>query len=93
MPCHVLHGDGTRLRLMFGTDRHMIVRAEDYKKFFKRYLNAYSNHYSEPETNHFVGGNAIHFLGLQPGGKAREHLYQYYTNNELNIPAWWDQMG
>ena len=76
-------------RLMFGTDSHMIVRTKDYKKFFKRYLNAYSDHFSESETNLFIGQNAVKFLGLQPGGKNRERLYQFYTRNELQFPQWW----
>ena len=80
-------------RLMFGTDWHMIVRTKGYKKFYKRYLKTYSAHFTESETDQFVAGNAIRFLGLQPGEKGRERLYQYYTRNGLEFPAWWNQVG
>lgn len=76
-------------RFMYGSDFHMIVRAEDNKKFMKRYLDAYSDHFNEGNTTLFMSGNARRFLGLLPGGENRNRLYQFYTRNELELPGWW----
>jgi len=77
-------------RLMYGSDYHMIVRAEDNKMFYKRYLDAYSDHFNEAETNQFIGGDAIEFLRLRPGDQNRNRLYQFYTRNEIECPVWWN---
>ena len=35
-----------------------------------------------------LGGNAMRFLGLHPGGKNRERLKTYYSNHDIEPPKW-----
>jgi hypothetical protein len=47
-----------------------------------------ANFYSEEEIGDFLGGNALEFLGLLPGGKNRERLKDFYARKKIPLPNW-----
>jgi hypothetical protein len=44
--------------------------------------------FTEEEIDRFLGGNALEFLGLLPGGKNRERLENFYAKKKIAPPKW-----
>jgi predicted TIM-barrel fold metal-dependent hydrolase len=77
-------------RLLFGIDWHVIKRVANFENFKDRYIEVLKNEslFSDDEIDAFLGGNALKFLGLLPGGKNRERLSQFYQTQSIDPPAW-----
>ncbi|MHC5037887.1 MAG: amidohydrolase family protein [Planctomycetota bacterium] len=79
-------------RLLFGIDWHIVKRVRNYPDFLRCYLDVLQGDalFSEEEIADFLGGNALRFLGLTPGGKNRERLRAFYRTHGINPPAWFE---
>ncbi len=77
-------------RLLFGTDWHVLKRVKNYKKFKDGYVEVlkHSNLFTDAEIEDSLGGNAMNFLGLLPGGKNRQRLQNFYTKKGITPPKW-----
>ena len=85
-------------KLLFGIDWHVITRIPGYKDFVSTYLELLkeTGSFSSTEIADFMGGNALHFLGLlRPGTSARSgwtrnrtRLRFFYKRNEMKPPKW-----
>lgn len=77
-------------RLLFGIDWHVVKRVKNYKNFKDKYVEMlkHKNLFTHNEIDDFLGGNALIFLGLQPGGKNRERLDKFYKDNKIDPPKW-----
>jgi predicted TIM-barrel fold metal-dependent hydrolase len=85
-------------RLLFGIDWHVISRVENFRDFKCKYIELLidGNIFSEEEIDDFLGGNALHFLGLLPLGtkakdgwsKNRQRLADFYKTNHIKPPLW-----
>jgi predicted TIM-barrel fold metal-dependent hydrolase len=77
-------------RLLFGIDWHVIKRLENFGTFKEKYFEVLKNEglFSDEQIEDFLGGNALRFLGLLPGGKNRERLENFYEKNEIDPPKW-----
>ena len=77
-------------RLLFGIDWHIIKRLRNYKNFKSKYVQVLKHHnlFTDDEIGDFLGGNALNFLGLLPGGKNRARLEKFYDDNNIDKPEW-----
>ena len=77
-------------KILFGIDWHVIKRVRNFKKFKDKYVRMlrHKNLFTEDEIDNFLGGNALNFLGLLPGGKNRLRLEKFYKDNNINQPEW-----
>jgi predicted TIM-barrel fold metal-dependent hydrolase len=85
-------------RLLYGTDWHVITRMDHFQDFQERYLHMgkQGNIFSDGEADNFLGGNALHFLGLLPKSapfnrgwtKNRERLAKFYKKHKIRPPGW-----
>jgi hypothetical protein len=85
-------------KLLFGIDWHVITRVDNFESFKDKYLEVLTdgNLFSDGEIEDFLGGNALHFLGLLPldtkpedgWTKNRKRLQSFYRDNEIEPPAW-----
>jgi len=85
-------------RLLFGIDWHVITRADNFDGFKDRYLQVLGEEdiFASDEIEDFLGGNALHFLGLLPLGTPAElgwtgnraRLQSFYDDNHIDPPAW-----
>jgi predicted TIM-barrel fold metal-dependent hydrolase len=77
-------------RLLYGSDWHVLRRVRSFESFMKHYITVLrqANFYAEEEIGDFLGGNALEFLGLLPGGKNRERLEDFYTRKKIPLPNW-----
>ncbi|MGB2698541.1 MAG: amidohydrolase family protein, partial [Candidatus Zixiibacteriota bacterium] len=77
-------------RLLFGTDWHVLKRVRNYKKFKDGYVEVlkHNNLFTDAEIKDFLGGNALKFLGLLPGGKNRKRLEEFYNAHKIAQPKW-----
>jgi len=77
-------------RLLFGTDWHVLKRVKNYEDFMESYVKVlkHVNPFTDEEIDDFLGGNALKFLGLLPGGKNRERLEKFYKKKEIDPPEW-----
>ncbi|MBN1780364.1 amidohydrolase family protein [bacterium] len=84
------HLDKLRKRILYGSDWQVLCRVRNYRSFMKAYVNVMEKTgFYDKETMHdFLGGNAMTFLGLVPGGKNRERLTAFYRRNKLEPPKW-----
>jgi hypothetical protein len=90
-------------KTLFGIDWHVITRAENHEQFKDRYVGVLGdeNIFTDEEIAGFLGGNALHFLGLLPIGtdpsvgwtKNRERLQRFYRDNNINPPDWFTATG
>jgi predicted TIM-barrel fold metal-dependent hydrolase len=77
-------------RLLYGSDWHVLRRVRSFESFMRHYIAVLeqANFYSEEEIGDFLGGNALEFLGLLPGGKNRERLKDFYAKKKIPLPNW-----
>ena len=87
-----------RKRLLFGIDWHVITRLEHYPDFKEKYLEVLTdgNLFPSDAIEDFLGGNALHFLGLLPLDTKpedgwtgnRKRLQSFYKAEQIEPPAW-----
>jgi predicted TIM-barrel fold metal-dependent hydrolase len=76
-------------RLLFGIDWHVVKRAENYATFKDRYVEVLKEvRFTDEEIDDFLGGNALRFLGLLPGGQNRRRLGKFYKAQGITPPEW-----
>ena len=85
-------------KLLFGIDWHVITRMENFVDFKDKYIEVLTEGdlFTDDDIENFLGGNALHFLGLLPlwtnpddgWTKNRERLQRFYQNNAIDPPAW-----
>ncbi len=76
-------------RLLFGIDWHVVKRAENYATFRDRYVEVLKEvRFTDEEIDDFLGGNALRFLGLLPGGQNRNRLKKFYKAQGITPPDW-----
>jgi predicted TIM-barrel fold metal-dependent hydrolase len=75
-----------RDRLLYGTDFHLLGREPGYEAFYARNVAQMQAALGVPDLKGFLGGNAVRFLGLEPGRKARARLEKFYTDH-MKSPA------
>ncbi len=83
-------------RLLFGTDWQVLLKEPNYRKFKENYVEVLSkennndkdHRFNNDEIENFLGGNALNFLGLKPGGKNLERLEKFYKKNKIKTPKW-----
>ena len=67
----------------------------DYFEDFKdSYLDILKHEllFTDDEIKDFLGGNALRFLGLLPGGKNRQRLKILYQNHKITPPLWFKSL-
>lgn len=79
-----------KTRLLFGTDWHVFIRREKHRDMDLEYADVLrqTGGFSEAEIADFLGGNALRFLGLLPGGKNRARLAEFYGRHGITPPEW-----
>lgn len=85
------HWTKIKKHLLFGIDWHVVKRVKDYRDFkgaYERILRQ-NDLFSDEDIADFLGGNAMTFLGLNPGGDSRTRLEAFYQDHEITPPAWW----
>jgi predicted TIM-barrel fold metal-dependent hydrolase len=77
-------------RLLYGSDWHVLKRLPRFETFMGHYITVLrqADFYTEKEIEDFLGGNALEFLGLVPGGKNRERLKDFYAKKKIAPPKW-----
>jgi hypothetical protein len=85
-------------KLLFGIDWHVITREDNFESFRDRYVRVLGedNIFTSHEIEDFLGGNALHFLGLLPLGtppevgwtRNRTRLQRFYESNHIDPPGW-----
>ncbi|MGB3340730.1 MAG: amidohydrolase family protein, partial [bacterium] len=77
-------------RILFGIDWHVIKRKENFEHFMERYIEIlkHNNLFSDKELEDFLGGNALRFLGVLPGGQNRDRLLTFYKKHNIKKPKW-----
>lgn len=77
-------------RILYGSDWHVLKRARSFEIFMEKYIQVVeqASFYTKEEMEDFLGGNALEFLGLLPGGKNRERLEDFYTKKKIPPPYW-----
>lgn len=82
-------------KVLFGIDWHVIKRQKDFEHFKDRYVEVlkHKNLYTDEDVDDFLGGNAVRFLGLAPGGKSRERLETFYKTKNIDLPEWFKSAG
>ena len=76
-------------RVMFGTDWYMQAINRDHDKFLGTYRDAWVKAFGVEEESHFMGGNALAFLGFsRPSDKNAARLADRYERLELDRPGW-----
>jgi predicted TIM-barrel fold metal-dependent hydrolase len=85
-------------KLLFGIDWHVITREDNFESFKDRYVRVLGEDsiFTSDEIEDFLGGNALHFLGLLPLGTApelgwtgnRTRLQGFYEDNHIDPPPW-----
>jgi predicted TIM-barrel fold metal-dependent hydrolase len=73
-----------RNRLLYGTDFHLLGREPGYEAFYAKNAAQMQTALGVPDLKGFLGGNAVRFLGLEPGKKARARLEKFYTDHMKN---------
>jgi hypothetical protein len=80
-------------RILYGSDWHVLKRVKNFEIFMEKYIQVMgqAGFYTEEEMGDFLGGNALEFLGLLPGGKNRKRLERFYNNptNRIDSPPDW----
>lgn len=87
-----------REKLLFGIDWHVITRVDQFEEFKDRFVNVLNDPqiFNTQDINHFLGGNALEFLGLQSLAIApalgwtgnRKRLDAFYRRNSMTSPGW-----
>ena len=82
-------------RLLFGTDWHVNKRLDNFPSFKNNYIEILQQggSFGDAEIQAFLGGNALDFLGMRPGGGNRRRLEKFYKDNGINPPAWFTATG
>ena len=76
-------------RVMFGTDWYMQAINRDHDKFLGTYRDAWVKAFGAEEEPHFMGRNALAFLGFaQPFDKNAARLAHRYERLGLDRPGW-----
>jgi hypothetical protein len=80
-------------RVLYGSDWHVLQRVKNYRSFMKRFIDVMktTGFYSDDGMDDFLGGNAMQFLGLLPGGKNRIRLEAFYKKNGIAHPKWFEE--
>jgi hypothetical protein len=90
-------------KLLFGIDWHVITRLHGYQDFVRDYLALLKGNglFQPGEIADFMGGNALHFLGLLKKGtpasvgwtRNRVRLASFYKKNDIRPPRWFVATG
>jgi predicted TIM-barrel fold metal-dependent hydrolase len=82
--------DRIRKKILYGSDWHVLSRLKNYRSFMKQSIRVMkkSGFYSDNDMDGFLGGNAMSFLGLLPGGKNRTRLQKFYKDHRIGLPKW-----
>ncbi len=77
-------------KLLFGSDWHVLKRLKRYEDFRREYVGVlrHGGFFNDDEIDGFLGGNALRFLGLLPGGRNRERLATFYRSHGFEEPGW-----
>jgi hypothetical protein len=70
-----------RDRLLYGTDFHLLGREPGYEAYYAKNVAKMQTALGVPDLKGYLGGNAVRFLGLEPGKKARARLEKFYTDH------------
>jgi predicted TIM-barrel fold metal-dependent hydrolase len=83
-----------RRRLLYGSDWHVLRRVKNYRSFMYCYQKVLrdAGFYTESGMADFLGGNALEFLGLTPGGRNRERLKKFYGEHRIAPPRWFESI-
>ena len=73
-----------RERLLYGTDFHLLGREPQYEKYYAQTVAQILPALGTADLKGFLGGNAVRFLGLAPGGKLRARLEKFYIDHGKN---------
>ena len=84
------HWPKVKSKILFGIDWHVLKRVKGFEDFLGQYVEVLSHGelYNRDEIADFMGGNAMRFLGLLPGGQNRQRLARFYRNQGQAPPAW-----
>ena len=95
--------DVIQKKLLYGIDWHVITRVVGYENFLRDYLSLLKGNglFRLSEIADFLGGNALHFLGLLKTGtpaasgwtKSRKRLGFFYKRNQIPPPRWFAATG
>ena len=82
-------------RILFGSDWHVLRRVKRYAAFPDRYRRILleTGFYDGQSISDFMGGNAIRFLGIQPGEPNYKRLERFYKNHHMEPPEWFQKAG
>jgi predicted TIM-barrel fold metal-dependent hydrolase len=76
-------------RFLFGTDWSLLMETGGNKPYLDDFVKAFSKiDELQGAASGFFGGNAIAYLGLQNGGRARGRLEDFYGTKKVANPAW-----
>ncbi len=75
-------------RLMYGSDWHMLATTKHYENYLHEFQKIFNDNFFLQEREDFFSNNAINFLGLNHGGKTRDRLLDFYSNNHIDLPEW-----
>ena len=77
-------------KILFGIDWHVIKRARNFERFQEAYATVLDEgaSYTSEDMDQFLSGNAMRFLGLEEGGKNRQRLAQFYQDQDIDPPPW-----
>ncbi len=90
-------------KLLFGIDWHVVSQVNNFERFKDCYIAMLKDDldWTDPQTEDFLGGNALHFLGLLPEGtppeqgwcKNRTRLKAFYAAHGIRPPDWFTSTG
>jgi predicted TIM-barrel fold metal-dependent hydrolase len=77
-------------KILFGIDWHVIKRVRGHPGFQDAYSQVVTEgaQYSPADLEDFLGGNAMRFLGLQPGDQNHQRLAAFYLKHDITPPPW-----
>jgi predicted TIM-barrel fold metal-dependent hydrolase len=97
------YGDAVKEKLLFGIDWHVIARVPGFENFKNEYIRLLKENglFAATDIAAFLGGNALHFLGLLGTGtppasgwtKNRRRLGRFYQRNDMTPPRWFTATG
>jgi len=82
-------------RILYGSDWHVLRRMRGYRRFLDDYERVLKKAGLDNQAflDDFREGNALDFLGLQPGRGNRARLEKFYTRHGVPPPGWFARAG
>jgi len=76
-------------KLMYGSDWWMLQREPGNAKYLSQIQSAFPTEMIED----FLGGNAVRFMGIAPGGSTRSRLERFYAERGMQRATWMQKLG